>query len=224
MEGRINMESHIESHINKASKTIIYLLLYFFILLFCLTLIINISLNKNSSLLKQTTFYNISNFTHHNNLKNQTLVTSKEYKEQDRTEKAIDNFVIEIKNIKNIKESDGKKENISNLKTAYASWYGPRFYDKETANGELYTKNIVSFAHQKLPFGTKIKFYYKCNTVIAYCNDRGPFIKGREFDLSYKAAKILGLKGVKIVKYEIIDDLEEENIKSYEFCFLVSSI
>lgn len=111
--------------------------------------------------------------------------------------------------------ADNGVENSSNLRTARASWYGPRFYGKRTANGELFTKSIISFAHKTLPFGTEVKFYYNNKTVIAHCNDKGPYKNGAEFDLSYKTAKILGFSGVKSIKYEILDDSNDQNRTSF---------
>lgn len=214
------MESLTKSHIYAASKTIIYLLLQFFILLFCLILTLNLTQNKNPLLSKKILPYEISNLTYFSNWKNLSIKTSQKYEEKDKIEEKEYEYSsnIKMKNAKNREILNVEKENSSDLKTARASWYGPKFYGKRTANGELFTKNIVSFAHCSMEFGTKVKFYYKGKTVIAHCNDRGPFIKGREFDFSYKTAKILGLKGVKLVKYEILDDLEEENMNVYEFC------
>ncbi|MBU2598067.1 MAG: septal ring lytic transglycosylase RlpA family protein [Actinobacteria bacterium] len=111
--------------------------------------------------------------------------------------------------------ADNGVENSSNLRTARASWYGPRFYGKRTANGELFTKSIVSFAHKTLPFETEVKFYYNGKTVIAHCNDRGPYKNRAEFDLSYKTAKILGFSGVKTIEYEILDDSNDQNRTSF---------
>lgn len=122
----------------------------------------------------------------------------------------------EISNSKNNEGiADNGVENSSNLRTARASWYGPRFYGKKTANGELFTKDIVSFAHKTLPFGTEVKFYYNNKTVIAHCNDRGPYKNRAEFDLSYKTAKILGFSDVKPIEYEILDDSTDRNNASF---------
>ena len=196
-------------------------MLQFFILLFCLILTLNLTQNKNSLLSKRIFPYEISNSTYFSNWKNLSIKNSQKYEEKDKIEEKEYSSNIKIKNAKNREILNVKKENNSNLKTARTSWYGSRFFGKRTANGELFTKNIISFAHRSMSFGTKVKFYYNGNIVIAHCNDRGPFVKGREFDLSYKAAKILGFSGVKLVKYEILDDLEEENMNVYEFCSIL---
>ena len=76
--------------------------------------------------------------------------------------------------------------------TMLSSWYGPGFHGRLTANGERYDMHGLTAAHKTLPFGTKLEVCYKrCTTV--RINDRGPFIGARELDLSYAAAKDIGL-------------------------------
>lgn len=76
----------------------------------------------------------------------------------------------------------------------------------KTANGEIFNNKDLTFAHKTMKFGTLVKFYYKGKTITARCNDRGPYIKGREFDLSYQTAKRLGfLKvGVDKIAYMVV--------------------
>ena len=75
-----------------------------------------------------------------------------------------------------------------------SSWYGPGFHGRLTANGERYDMHGLTAAHKTLPFGTKLEVCYQgCTTV--RINDRGPFIGARELDLSYGAAKAIGLIG-----------------------------
>ena len=97
-------------------------------------------------------------------------------------------------------------DNIKIDKTYHAkvSWYG---HGKKTANGERFNPNHLTVAHKTIPFGTIIRF---TNTdtnqaIIARVNDRGPYIKGREFDVSRRCAEYLGIKkiGVSQVKVEI---------------------
>lgn len=81
-----------------------------------------------------------------------------------------------------------------------ASWYGPYFHGRLTANGERYDMHGLTAAHKHLPFGTRLEVCYQgCVTV--RINDRGPYIGSRELDLSYGAAKAIGLvePGVAIV-------------------------
>ncbi len=76
-----------------------------------------------------------------------------------------------------------------------ASWYGPGFYGKRTANGERFKKSDMTAAHRTLKFGTqvKVKSLSTGREVIVRINDRGPFKKDRVIDLSYAAAKKLGM-------------------------------
>ena len=73
-----------------------------------------------------------------------------------------------------------------------SSWYGPGFHGNLTANGERFNQQSLTAAHKTLPFGTQLKVCYKrCAAVTV--NDRGPFIPGRELDLSKGAADAIGL-------------------------------
>lgn len=76
--------------------------------------------------------------------------------------------------------------------TMLASWYGPGFHGRLTANGEVYDQYSNSAAHKTLPFGTKLRVCYQ-GCVDLKINDRGPFVGSRELDLSYSAAKTIGL-------------------------------
>ena len=76
--------------------------------------------------------------------------------------------------------------------TMLASWYGPGFHGNLTANGERYDMHGISAAHKTLPFGTKLRVCYE-GCVVVSINDRGPYIGARELDLSYGAAKTIGL-------------------------------
>lgn len=90
--------------------------------------------------------------------------------------------------------------------TGYASYYASKFEGRRTANGERYRKKYFTAAHRTLPFGTLVKVTNPRNKkwVIVRINDRGPHHKKRIIDLSYKAAKHLGLvKGKGIVKVYI---------------------
>ncbi len=87
-----------------------------------------------------------------------------------------------------------------------ASWYGPRFHGKLTANGEIYDQMAFTAAHKSLKFGTLLKITNPRNqeSVIVRINDRGPYIRGRQLDLSKAAALQIGLfdKGVQKVQVE----------------------
>ena len=87
-----------------------------------------------------------------------------------------------------------------------ASWYGPKFHGNLTANGEVYDQMAMTAAHKTLLFGTILKLTNQKNgkIVLVRINDRGPFIQGRQLDLSKSAAAALGMihKGVVKVKVE----------------------
>ena len=75
-----------------------------------------------------------------------------------------------------------------------SSWYGPGFHGRLTANGERYDMHGYTAAHKTLPFGTKLRVCFR-DCVVVRINDRGPYIGPRELDLSYGAAKAIGLIG-----------------------------
>lgn len=79
---------------------------------------------------------------------------------------------------------------------AVASWYGPGFHGKRTANGERFNQWAMTAAHKSLPFGTLVRISHKGRSVIVRINDRGPFIRGRTIDLSKGAAQRIGCRGV----------------------------
>lgn len=106
---------------------------------------------------------------------------------------------IEIKNLKLYKEN------------AHASYYHDKFNGKKTASGVKFDNDKLTAAHKKFPFGTKLKITNEKNgkSVIVVINDRGPFVNGREIDLSKKAfMNITSNKnsGVVFVTIEIIDN------------------
>lgn len=75
-----------------------------------------------------------------------------------------------------------------------ASWYGPGFHGRRTASGERYDQDGMTAAHKTLPLGSRIEVSNPDNgrSLILRVNDRGPFIKGRDLDLSRGAARYLG--------------------------------
>lgn len=78
-----------------------------------------------------------------------------------------------------------------------ASWYGRKFHGRKTSNGETYNMYAMTAAHKTLPLGTYVKVTRVDNrkTTTVRINDRGPFVRGRIIDLSYKAAKKLNIVG-----------------------------
>ncbi len=76
-----------------------------------------------------------------------------------------------------------------------ASWYGADFHGKRTANGEIYNMYAYTAAHKTLPFNTYVKVTNLRNgrSTIVRINDRGPFVRNRIIDLSYSAARDIGM-------------------------------
>ncbi|MDJ0732041.1 MAG: septal ring lytic transglycosylase RlpA family protein [Crocosphaera sp.] len=97
---------------------------------------------------------------------------------------------------------------VTSRRKGMASWYGPGFHGRLTANGERYNQNGLTAAHKSLPFGTQVRVTNLNNgrSVIVRINDRGPYIHGRVIDLSKGAASVIGLvsSGVAPVQLEIL--------------------
>ncbi len=86
-----------------------------------------------------------------------------------------------------------------------ASWYGPQFDGRPTANGERYDMHAMTAAHPTLPFGTVVEVRNLDNgeTCRVRINDRGPFVRGRIVDLSYAAARSIGMVGPGTARVEL---------------------
>lgn len=116
-----------------------------------------------------------------------------------------------------VKESTVNTSSVDyiNLGRMKASWYGPKFHGKLTANGEIYDQMALTAAHKTLKFGTLLKVTNPKNgkSVIIRINDRGPYVGNRELDLSKGAAIKLGLikRGVAMVKIQEVTPGNAEN-------------
>ena len=86
-----------------------------------------------------------------------------------------------------------------------ASWYGQKFQGRKTASGERFDLNKLTAAHKTLPLGSLVRLKLKSTgrSVIVRINDRGPWIKGRDFDLSEAAAWKLGMHQRGIAQIEV---------------------
>src|ERR1700694_4143977 len=84
-----------------------------------------------------------------------------------------------------------------------ASYYGTES-GPHTASGERFDPNAMTAAHRTLPFGTLVRVTYGGRSVIVRINDRGPFVRGRDIDLSQGAARRIGLPGVGQVTIDVI--------------------
>lgn len=89
-------------------------------------------------------------------------------------------------------------------RTMTASYYGDRFHGRKTANGERFSKFAMTAAHKTLPFNIvlRVTSVDTGRAVLVRINDRGPYIPGRDLDLSESAARRLGIyqQGVGVVR------------------------
>ena len=108
-----------------------------------------------------------------------------------------------------------------------ASWYGPKFNLKKTANGEIFDQEKISAAHKTLPLPSIVKVtnLENNNTIFLRVNDRGPFVNDRIIDFSKKAAIKFGFykKGIAQVRVQLIDSGPHLLDKKYlNYLYLVS--
>ncbi len=96
-----------------------------------------------------------------------------------------------------------------------ASWYGPRFHGRLTANGEHYNMYAMTAAHKQLPFGSIVKVINRENgkATLVRINDRGPYVARRIIDLTYTAAtRYLGFVGIAPVQLQGFQPLQPKYI------------
>ena len=93
--------------------------------------------------------------------------------------------------------------------TGHASWYGDEFARRPTASGERYDPDKLTGAHRTLPLGSRVRVTNLQNgrSVLVTINDRGPYAGRRAIDLSYGAARALGMiqRGVTRVRIEVVE-------------------
>jgi len=117
------------------------------------------------------------------------------------------------------------------IETGVASWYGPGFQGKKTANGEKFNTNALTAAHRTLPFNTELRVENLTNgkSVKVRINDRGPYAKDRIIDLSKKAASQLSMIEAGTARVELFllngskDDLNVENLKRPTYAIQIAS-
>jgi rare lipoprotein A len=76
---------------------------------------------------------------------------------------------------------------------AFATWYGPGFFGKQTACGQELTEDLVGVAHRSLPCGTKVQILYGGHTLVVPVVDRGPYSGRADWDLTQATARALGM-------------------------------
>ncbi len=98
------------------------------------------------------------------------------------------------------------KKNLNYNETGIASWYGPNFHGKLTANGEIFNQYEMTAAHKTLPMPSVVKVINLDNglSTVVRINDRGPFVNNRIIDLSYAAAKKLKLDQKGTVEVRVV--------------------
>jgi len=98
------------------------------------------------------------------------------------------------------------------LQIGIASWYGSHFQGRKTAAGERFDMNMMTCAHPTLPMGTWLRVTNLKNrrTTFVRVNDRGPVTDGRIVDLSFAAAKTLGLSGIGKVRLEAVRESDPD--------------
>lgn len=100
-------------------------------------------------------------------------------------------------------------EDFNKSETGIASWYGPTFHGKRTANGEIYDQHELTAAHRTLQMPSLVRVTNLDNgrSIVVRINDRGPFKRGRVIDVSKRAAELLGFigQGTARVRLEVLE-------------------
>ncbi len=128
-----------------------------------------------------------------------TLIAKNKTKAKSKTKKSTSNKKFDLRKRGKYKIKGKKYEIFASGKNfqeiGIASWYGPGFHGKLTANGEKYNMYAMTAAHKTLPLGTRVVVtnLRTKKKITVRINDRGPFHKGRVIDLSKKAAQKLGI-------------------------------
>ncbi|MRM83703.1 septal ring lytic transglycosylase RlpA family protein [Riemerella anatipestifer] len=104
------------------------------------------------------------------------------------------------------------KSNNGETGSGYASYYHDKFNGRKTASGEIFNNNDLTAAHKKLPFGTLVEItnLRTGKSVVVRVNDRGPYVKGRSFDLSKAAYNAIGdhRRGTMPITYKVLSEDE----------------
>lgn len=114
-------------------------------------------------------------------------------------------------------EMAGAKGSSNAIETGIASWYGPNFHGKLTANGEVYDMDGLTAAHRTLPFNTEVvvENLDTGKSIRVRINDRGPFAKNRIIDLSRAAASSIDMIApgtARVRLYLVKGDLENSRV------------
>jgi len=87
-----------------------------------------------------------------------------------------------------------------------ASWYAEPYHGRRAADGSIYNKHLRTAAHRTLPFGTLVLLEREGRIAVARITDRGPYIRGRQIDLSFQLARDLGMveQGIAVVRMTVL--------------------
>lgn len=97
----------------------------------------------------------------------------------------------------------GRDIAFSAMRTGGATWYGPGFYGRHTACGQVLRPNTVGVAHRSLPCGTAVRFAYRGRYIVTTVIDRGPYTRGNLWDLTNGARQALGFSGSGRLRYSV---------------------
>lgn len=165
-------------------------------------------MKKNSSLLLVTVLFLILFLVKNNFVLAQNKVTK-----VDTVKKATTAKIVEVISANELIDSIVTKKPKLKLhkENAIASYYAEMFHNRRTASGAKFDNNKLTAAHKKFPFGTKLKITNPANdkSVVVTVNDRGPYVKGREIDLSKKAFMMIASNkgsGIQKVTIEIVEE------------------
>jgi rare lipoprotein A len=99
---------------------------------------------------------------------------------------------------------EGGEVAFSPYRMAGASWYGgPTMWGRKTACGATLRQDTLGVAHRSLPCGTTVKFLYHGHALVTQVIDRGPYVRGRAWDLTQAASEAIDLEGVGQVRYAV---------------------
>jgi len=146
------------------------------------------------------------------------FVKAENPRQQELTEEQKLDYGISLSRTLNI------ANNLVFMQEGSGSWYGRRFHNRRTANGERFNMNHYTAAHKKLPFGTIIRVTNKNNGFKTFVriNDRGPYVGKRILDLSFQSAKKISGVGLPQIKIEgfLTNSINLETIdRNYYFSY-----
>ena len=89
------------------------------------------------------------------------------------------------------------------MRWAGATWYGPGFYGRQTACGQVLRANTIGVAHRNLPCGATVKLVYQGRAIVTQVIDRGPYSRGYAWDLTNGAREALHFEGSGQIGYAV---------------------